>query len=217
VAGGDVEPSGGPPVNRGAAEPPTTPWRHGRLDGRRLRPRLAFGRAYEDPAVEHAHLPPEGRVVAVASAGDVAVALARTGRRVTAVDCNPAQLAYLERRLRGAPTEAGEAERLLGLARAALRPAGWHPALLDAFCQLDDPGAQVRLWRSCAPVASSPTARWPAPRPCWPTRSTSPASTTAGTVACASRLAPRDRRPLTAGERQGRSIGMTTSSTTETT
>ncbi len=131
-----------------AAERPTTPWRHGRLDALPLRPRLEFGRMYEDPAVEHAHLPPEGRVVAVASAGDVAIALARTGRLVTAVDCNPAQLAYLERRLRGAAAEPGTAERLLGLARAALRPVGWHPALLDAFCQLDDPGAQVRLWRA---------------------------------------------------------------------
>jgi len=66
---------------------------------------------------------------------------------VTAVDCNPAQLAYLGRRLRGAAPEPGTAERLLALARAALRPAGWSPGLLDDFCQLDDPEAQVRLWR----------------------------------------------------------------------
>jgi S-adenosylmethionine:diacylglycerol 3-amino-3-carboxypropyl transferase len=69
----------------------TTGWRAGRLSGTGT-PRLVFGRMYEDAAIELAALP-AGRVLAIASAGDVAFALAREGRDVTAVDFNPAQVA----------------------------------------------------------------------------------------------------------------------------
>jgi hypothetical protein len=75
------------------------------------------------------------------------MALARSGREVTAIDVNPAQVAYVERRLRGEPATAGAADRLMGLVRAALRPAGWHRGLVDEFCALDEPAEQVRLWR----------------------------------------------------------------------
>jgi Protein of unknown function (DUF3419) len=129
---------------------PATPWRHGRLRAAArpwARPRLLFGRMYEDPAIELAALPAGGRILCVASAGDVAMALARAGREVTAIDVNPAQIAYVERRLRGEPATAGAADRLMGLVRAALRPAGWHRGLVDEFCALDEPAEQVRLWR----------------------------------------------------------------------
>jgi hypothetical protein len=133
-----------------ATAAPATPWRHGRLRGAGLpwaRPRLLFGRMYEDPAIELGALPACGRILCVASAGDVAMALARSGREVTAVDVNPAQIAYLHGRLHGQPARAGTADRLMGLVRAALRPAGWHRRLLEEFCDLDDPAEQVRLWR----------------------------------------------------------------------
>jgi Protein of unknown function (DUF3419) len=130
-----------------APELAATPWRHGRLDGRPGRPRLLFGRMYEDPAIERACLPPCGRVLAVASAGDVALALARSGLQVTAVDVNPVQVAYVRARLDGAPARNGQAEHLLTAARTVLRAAGWRAARLDRFCQLDDPAAQLLAWR----------------------------------------------------------------------
>jgi hypothetical protein len=131
-----------------AADLAATPWRHGRLDGRPGRPRLLFGRMYEDPAIEGACLPPAARVLAVASAGDVAMALARSGREVTAVDVNPAQIAYVRARLAGAPARDGQAEHLLTAARTVLRAVGWRAGRLDRFCQLDDPAAQLLAWRT---------------------------------------------------------------------
>ena len=130
------------------AEPATTPWRQGRLDGLARPAQLEFGRMYEDPAIEIAALERAAHVLAVASAGDVAMALARRGHRVTAVDVNPAQVAYVRGRLGGARARPGGADRLLGAGRAVLRVAGWRPALLDAFCRLEDPAAQLAFWRA---------------------------------------------------------------------
>jgi S-adenosylmethionine:diacylglycerol 3-amino-3-carboxypropyl transferase len=112
---------------------------------------------YEDPAIEAVALQGAEHVLAVASAGDVAMALARRGQRVTAIDVNPAQAAYVRARLRGAPVRSGGADRLLAAGRAVLRAAGWRPSLLDAFCRLDDPAVQLAVWR--AELATPPVRR----------------------------------------------------------
>lgn len=128
-----------------------TPWQAGRLlAGPAGRPRVLFGRMYEDPAVELAVFPPPGaRVLCIASAGDTAAALAAAGYEVTAIDLNPVQLAYARARLEGgAAALTGTAERLTGLGRAAaaaLLPA-WRPAAVAGFLRLDDPGEQQRRW-----------------------------------------------------------------------
>ena len=57
-------------------------------------PRVLFGRMYEDPEIELAAFAPGSRVLAIASAGDTAAALAQAGHQVTAIDINPAQLEY---------------------------------------------------------------------------------------------------------------------------
>ncbi|MGW4896712.1 DUF3419 family protein [Kitasatospora sp. NPDC004240] len=132
----------------------STPWAEGRLlTVQPRRPRVLFGRMYEDPAVELAAFPPPGagaRVLCIASAGDTAAALAAAGYRVTAVDLNPVQLDYARSRLRaGAPAVAGSAERLLAAGRTAagaLLPA-WRPGGLAEFLSLDDPVEQARRWR----------------------------------------------------------------------
>ncbi len=132
---------------RGSAERPTTPWRHGAI-GLGRSPRLEFGRMYEDPTIEALALERAQHVLAVASAGDVALALARREHRVTAIDVNPVQAAYVRARLAGAPARPGAADRLLDAGRAVLRAAGWRPSLLDAFCRLDDPSVQLAVWRT---------------------------------------------------------------------
>ena len=56
-----------------------TPWAAGRFD-RRARPRrILFGHMYEDPAIELLAFPPSSRVFCIASAGDMALELARNG------------------------------------------------------------------------------------------------------------------------------------------
>ncbi|MFJ9950817.1 DUF3419 family protein [Kitasatospora sp. NPDC091207] len=137
-----------------ASAPAATPWAEGRLLSVQARqPRVLFGRMYEDPAVELAAFPPAAagaRVLCIASAGDTAAALAAAGYEVTAVDLNPAQLAYAHGRLHaGAPAVPGSAERLLTAGRAAagtLLPA-WRPSGLERFLRLDDPAEQARHWR----------------------------------------------------------------------
>jgi SAM-dependent methyltransferase len=108
-----------------------------------------FGRMYEDHGVELAAFPPVGRVLAIASAGDTAAALAHAGYRVTAVDINPVQLDYARDRLAGAPTVTGTAERLLAIGRAAaaLMLPAWRPAELTRFLRMTEPSAQSRWWR----------------------------------------------------------------------
>ncbi|MFD0531056.1 DUF3419 family protein [Kitasatospora arboriphila] len=142
-------------MNRSPAARPApadgTPWQDGRLTaGPADRPRVLFGRMYEDPAVELSVFPPPGaRVLCIASAGDTAAALAAAGYEVTAIDLNPVQLAYARARLEGgAPALTGTAERLTGLGRAAagaLLPA-WRPAAVAGFLRLDDPAEQRRRW-----------------------------------------------------------------------
>jgi SAM-dependent methyltransferase len=125
-----------------------TAWTAGRLAGAGP-PRLIFGRMYEDPEIEAALLP-AGRVLAIASAGDVAFALAAAGREVVSVDINPAQVDYVRARAAGAPPRAGQADRYLGMAAAALPLLGLTRERLRTFFDLDDPGVQVTAWRKLA-------------------------------------------------------------------
>jgi hypothetical protein len=102
---------------------------------------------YEDWAVEAEVLPERGRVFCIASAGCTAFALAARGAEVTAVDVNPAQVAYVRERIAGAPARDGAADRLLARLRRLGPLAGWTPARLRAFCELDDTAEQSRFWR----------------------------------------------------------------------
>lgn len=124
------------------------PWQRGRLTVG-SRPQVMFGRMYEDPAAELGVFPAGGRVLAIASAGDTAAALARAGHRVTAVDISATQLAYAKARLAGAPAATGTAERLQAVARraaGAILPS-WRPAAMTKFLLLDDLDAQREHWR----------------------------------------------------------------------
>jgi hypothetical protein len=86
----------------------------------------------------------------IASAGDVAFALAAAGREVVAIDINPAQVEYVRDRIAGAPQRAGQADRYLARAAAALPLLGMPSDRLRQFFDLDDPGVQVAAWRRLA-------------------------------------------------------------------
>ncbi len=122
-------------------------WEAGRLDGGRGAPQVIFGRMYEDWTIEAAAFAPGSRVFCIASAGCTAIRLARD-RDVVAVDVNSAQIAYAAQRIAGAPAVRGAAERVLGLGRALLPLAGWKPAAVRAFLDLDDPGRQLDFWKT---------------------------------------------------------------------
>jgi S-adenosylmethionine:diacylglycerol 3-amino-3-carboxypropyl transferase len=124
-----------------------TAWESGRLDAGRGPPRVLFGRMYEDPAIERAAFRAGGRVFCIASAGCTAMHLA-PDHEIVAVDINPAQLAYAKQRIAGAPMVRGTAERLMLIGRALLPIAGWDPATLRAFLDLEDPAAQHAYWRT---------------------------------------------------------------------
>ena len=125
-----------------------TAWSAGRLAGSGAQ-RLLFGRMYEDPEVEARCLPP-GRVLTIASAGDMSFALAASGREVVAVDVNPAQVEYVRGRMAGSPWRAGQADRYLALATSALPAMGLTRRRLQRFFELDDPAIQVDAWRKLA-------------------------------------------------------------------
>jgi len=130
-----------------APEPGVAPWQSGRLDGRPGAATLLFGRMHEDSSIEAFAFPPSGRVLCIASAGCTAMALASRGDRVTAVDINPAQVAYVRARLAGAPPTPGRVEQLLLRARRAVRWLGWNETDLRAFLMLERPIEQIRFWR----------------------------------------------------------------------
>lgn len=121
-----------------------TPWVAGRFGALGPR-RVLFGQMYEDVAIERAAFAPGARVFAIASAGDMAMALSNA-HPVTAIDINPVQLAYAEARLRGAPAITGSAEHLVGLGRRAMALCGWRRARLEQFLALSDPAEQMRFW-----------------------------------------------------------------------
>ena len=129
-----------------SAEAASTAWSAGRLDGVRGPPRVLFGRMYEDSRIELATFGPGTRVFCIASAGCTAMQLA-AGRRVVAVDINPAQLDYAASRLAGGPMVRGRAETLMGFGRPLLAAAGWSARRMRAFLDLAEPAQQVAWWR----------------------------------------------------------------------
>lgn len=130
-----------------------TPWREGPFRARPLG--LIFGQTYEDPEIELEAFAPRSRVFSIAGAGSTARVLAAAGHRVTAVDINPAQLAYAEARAAGRLARMGAAERLLRFGRELARLAGWSRARLEAFLSLSDCGEQIDFWDR-----ELDTARW---------------------------------------------------------
>jgi len=102
---------------------------------------------YEDCTLELELLPAGGRSFCIASAGCTALVLAARGDAVTAVDINPAQVAYLRARLSGAAHTDGVIERLLTRARALGWLVGWSRSKREAFCDLNDTTLQTRMWR----------------------------------------------------------------------
>jgi S-adenosylmethionine:diacylglycerol 3-amino-3-carboxypropyl transferase len=122
-----------------------TAWESGRFDARGGPSKLLFGRMYEDASIECAAFRPGGRVFCIASAGCTAMKLAPS-HEVVAVDINPVQLAYAERRFAGDPSVRGTAERVMAFARALAPSVGWSRSRLHAFLELDDPVEQTAYW-----------------------------------------------------------------------
>jgi len=126
----------GKPTDRLAS----SPW------GARPPRELLFGRMHEDWTVEARLFPAPSRVFCIASAGCTALALGRLGHEVTAVDVNPAQVAYAQQRLEGAPPTEGRAERLLRQARRLLPLLGLSERRRREFLLLSETEAQIRYW-----------------------------------------------------------------------
>lgn len=122
-----------------------TVWEYGRFDARAGNGRILFGRMYEDTAIELAGFPPGGRVMCIASAGCMAMALAPQ-HDVVAVDINPVQLGYAARRLAGHQGAHGTVERLMSFGRQFALLLGWTPHQLRAFLTLEDLFAQREYW-----------------------------------------------------------------------
>jgi len=122
-----------------------TIWERGRLDARVGPRQVLFGRMYEDPTIELEAFRPESRVLCIASAGCTAMALS-PHHEVVAVDINPVQLAYAERRFDGDPGFRGRAERVMDFMRFFGPLAGWWPSRVRAFLELSDPVEQMKYW-----------------------------------------------------------------------
>jgi S-adenosylmethionine:diacylglycerol 3-amino-3-carboxypropyl transferase len=126
---------------------PETAWQGGRIDRRAGVPELLFGQMYEDSALELAAFEPGRRVFCIASAGCTAFDLAARGDDVTAVDVNPAQIAYARRRLAGGAIEPGRVDTRFDRLRRLAPALGWTRASLERFCALDRTDEQLEFWR----------------------------------------------------------------------
>lgn len=122
-----------------------TVWERGRLDARVGPRQVLFGRMYEDAQIELDAFESRNRVFCIASAGCTAMKLAPR-HEVVAVDINPIQLAYAQRRIDGDPGFRGRAERIMDFLRFFAPLAGWWPSRVRAFVDLDDPEAQMSFW-----------------------------------------------------------------------
>jgi S-adenosylmethionine:diacylglycerol 3-amino-3-carboxypropyl transferase len=122
-----------------------TPWEAGRFDAKHGARKILFGRMYEDSAIEEAAFGASERIFCIASAGCMAMKLAAR-HEVTAVDINPVQVAYAERRAAGAPMEIGSAERVVNIGRKLMATFGWHRHRLEAFLALEQPAEQLAFW-----------------------------------------------------------------------
>jgi S-adenosylmethionine:diacylglycerol 3-amino-3-carboxypropyl transferase len=123
-----------------------TVWKRGRLDARVGPRQVLFGRMYEDASIELDAFRPGSRVFCIASAGCTAMKLA-PHHEVVAVDINPVQLAYAERRFDGDPGVRGRAERIMDFMRFFGPLAGWWPSRVRGFVDLDDPAEQMDYWQ----------------------------------------------------------------------
>ena len=123
-----------------------TPWSRGRLDGRSGPPQLLFSRMHEDWRVEAQVFRPGGRIFCIASSGDTAMALARRGFHVTAVDVNPAQIEYARARAAGVLPGPGVVDRQQAMARRLLPWLGLRRKDLREFLLLGDPAEQMAFW-----------------------------------------------------------------------
>jgi S-adenosylmethionine:diacylglycerol 3-amino-3-carboxypropyl transferase len=122
-----------------------TVWERGRLDARVGPRQVLFGRMYEDASIELDAFRPGGRVMCIASAGCTAMKLAPE-HEVVAIDINPVQLTYAERRFAGDPGFRGRAERIMDFMRFFAPLAGWWPSRVRAFLELEDPDEQMVYW-----------------------------------------------------------------------
>jgi SAM-dependent methyltransferase len=123
-----------------------TAWETGRFLRRRTVKQLLFGEMYEDcERIEGQYFPKGSRVFSIASAGSTAIFLA-ADHHVTAVDINPAQVEYAQRRAQGAPAERGAAERLMARGRRMFPLMGWSGESVEFFLTLEDPREQIRFW-----------------------------------------------------------------------
>lgn len=101
-------------------------------------PEVLFGCMHEDPVVEEALLPADGRALCVLSGGDTALALLRANAaRVVAADVNPSQLALM--RLKRAACDRG-----WSLENACSRTVG--DALADLDIRMLLPAGDMDLW-----------------------------------------------------------------------
>lgn len=124
-----------------------TPWHAGRLGPAGGPHRLLFGHTYEDVEIERGAFGSRGRVFCIASAGCTAAQLC-DHHEVVACDINPVQLAYAERRVRGAAAEVGDAERAMAFARSLVPLVGWRAGVIRAFLALSNVTEQVAFWRA---------------------------------------------------------------------
>ncbi|MDH4283239.1 MAG: BtaA family protein, partial [Myxococcales bacterium] len=124
-----------------------TIWERGRLDARVGPRQVLFGRMYEDASIELDAFRSGGRVMCIASAGCTAMKLA-PHHEVVAVDINPVQLTYAERRFAGDPGFRGRAERIMDFMRFFAPVAGWWPSRVRAFLDLEDPDEQMAYWHA---------------------------------------------------------------------
>lgn len=123
-----------------------TLWRRGHFGPSGSAQQVLFGRMYEDVEIEMRAFPPGSRVFSIASAGCTAISLS-ANHEVTAVDVNPAQLAYAQCRAAGAPVQAGSAERIMQFGRSMFRLFGWSRHTLNTFLALEDLGEQTAFWQ----------------------------------------------------------------------
>ena len=124
----------------------TTAWQNGRFDAHAGPRKLLFGCMYEDAEIELGVFQPGGRIFCIASAGCTAMRLA-AHHSVVAVDINPVQVAYVQRRLDGGSVQRGSAERILDFARGLAPLARWNRGTLRTFLDLDDQEQQILYWQ----------------------------------------------------------------------
>lgn len=115
---------------------------------RRASRRPWHGRMLEDAAIELSTFRPGGRVFAIASAGCTAMALARRGDRVTAVDVHPGQIDLVRARMAGDDPPPARVDSWLAEGRRRLQEKGtWDDRAIETFLRTIDLDVQCRSFR----------------------------------------------------------------------